>query len=82
MADNLPEKWGSEDPKADGPEVSFVEIPSFSLPFLGPRPRLDYPRIIAGTLIGLAVLAIALFSLTNLSVALLPMDELYMNLPI
>ena len=79
MVDNRPEEPEPEDHRSDGPELSFAEAPDFSLPFLGARPRFDYARILSGILIGLIILSIAVFSLTDLSATLLPMDDLYLN---
>jgi len=79
MVDNLPEEPQSEDPSSELPELSFTQAPDFSLPFLGARSRFDYPRMGAGILVGLAILAIGVFSLTDLSAMLLPMDDTYLN---
>jgi hypothetical protein len=45
----------------------------------GADPKYDYVRILAGVVIGLAVLAIGVFSFTDLSSALLPMDDAYLT---
>lgn len=45
----------------------------------GAEPRYDYPRMLAGIAIGLAIVAIGVFSMTDLSSVLLPMDDAYLR---
>ncbi len=51
----------------------------FSLDLPGGKPRFDYLRIIAGTFIGLVIVGIVLFSVTDLSSLILPMEDRYLD---
>jgi hypothetical protein len=50
----------------------------FSLDVPESNPRFDYRRIGAGVVAGLAIVAIGVFSVTDLSQVLLPMDDRYL----
>jgi len=69
MPENLP---GDVDPDT-------VEDRGFSFSVPDSKPRYDYKRIGAGILIGLAIVGIFVFSLTDLSSVLLPMDDRYLQ---
>ncbi len=45
----------------------------------GAEPKYDYLRMLAGVAVGLAIVAIGVFSFTDLSSVLLPMDEAYLD---
>ena len=60
-------------------ESEEFEEPGFDFAAPDPEPGLDYARMGAGVLIGLAIVGIALFSLTDLSTVLVPMEEEYLS---
>lgn len=45
----------------------------------GAEPKYDYFRMLAGVAVGLAIVAIGVFSLTDMSSVLLPMDDAYLE---
>ena len=53
--------------------------PQFSLDLPGSKPRFDYLRIVSGTFIGLVIVGIVLFSVTDLSSLILPMEDRYLD---
>ncbi len=53
--------------------------PDFDLGVPRSEPRFDYLRMAAGVIVGLGILAIGLFSFTDLSVVLVPMDDAYLD---
>ena len=55
------------------------EEPGFDFAAPDPEAGLDYARMGAGVLIGLAIVGIVLFSLTDLSSVLVPMEEEYLS---
>jgi hypothetical protein len=65
-----------------GDETRDAEIdgaPQFSLDLPGSKPKFDYLRIVAGTFIGLVIVGIVLFSVTDLSSLVLPMEDRYFD---
>ncbi len=65
-----------------GDEILDEEVgdePQFSLDLPGSKPRFDYLRIVAGTFIGLTIVGIVLFSVTDLSSLILPMEDRYLD---
>ncbi len=65
-----------------GDEIRDVEVgdePQFSIDVPGSKPRFDYLRMGAGTLVGLAIVGIVLFSVTDLSSLVLPMEDRYLD---
>ena len=55
------------------------DVPQFSLDLPGSKPRFDYLRIVSGTFIGLVIVGIVLFSVTDLSSLILPMEDRYLD---
>ena len=68
---------------AAGSETSAGETrpdgKDFDLGVLGSEPRFDYLRMAAGVIVGLGILVIALFSFTDLSLVLVPMNDEYLD---
>jgi hypothetical protein len=65
-----------------GDEIRDADIdgePQFSLDLPGSKPKFDYLRIVAGTFIGLVIVGIVLFSVTDLSSLVLPMEDRYFD---
>ena len=63
--------------EVDGEEVDG--LPQFSLDVPGSKPRFDYLRMVAGVFVGLAIVGIVLFSVTDLSSLILPMEDRYLD---
>ncbi len=78
-----PLKAQGDEPGANtGDEIRDEEVgddPQFSLDLPGSKPRFDYLRIISGTFIGLVIVGIVLFSVTDLSSLILPMEDRYLD---
>jgi hypothetical protein len=74
---------GLEAGRNDGAEIADLAVdgePRFSLDLPGSKPRFDYLRIVAGTSIGLVIVGIVLFSVTDLSLLILPMEDRYFDI--
>ena len=78
---------GDADGEVGGGEVGVAEVdgeevdglPQFSLDVPGSKPRFDYLRMVAGVFVGLAIVGIVLFSVTDLSSLILPMEDRYLD---
>ena len=73
MKDMSPDE--SQEPRRSD-DVPVARDPS-AIP--GAEPKYDYVRMLAGVVAGVAILAIGVFSLTDLSSVVLPMDEAYLE---
>ena len=60
-------------------EAGEDESIGFLLDVPGSKPKFDYLRIGAGTIAGLVIVGIVLFSFTDLSSVVLPMDDRYLD---
>ena len=78
----LPETQEDEVGSEANGTPTAVEVdgePQFSLDLPGSKPRFDYLRIVSGTFIGLVIVGIVLFSVTDLSSLILPMEDRYFD---
>ena len=71
---NPDEQLGREEDHSDEPEF-LIKVP-------GSRSRFDYLRIGAGVIAGLSIVGIILFSATDLSSVVLPMEDRYLDVMI
>lgn len=68
---------GVADKETDGTEE--LDDGGFLLEVPGSKPKFDYLRMGAGIISGLGIVGIVLFSLTDLSSVVLPMDDRYLD---
>ncbi len=69
--DEVREDEGVEEPESDAGGF-LLDVP-------GSKPKFDYLRMGAGIIAGLVIVGIVLFSLTDLSSVVLPMDDRYLD---
>ncbi len=73
--DKAPEAEAAEESAGAGEDESTA----FLLDVPGSKPKFDYLRMGAGIMSGLVIVGIVLFSLTDLSSVVLPMDDRYLD---
>lgn len=73
---HVPDVPHEEEAAGKGPRTADFDS---GVPVPGAEPSYDYLRMLAGVAIGLAIVGIVVFSLTDLSSALLPMDDAYLG---